>query len=238
MVGLHEFAGRLPETLSGGQSQRVAVARALVNEPKILLLDEPLSALDQKMREHMQTELRQLQRRLGITFILVTHDQEEAMALSDRIAVMNAGRIEQIAAPRELYESPKTHFVAQFVGSMGSLWGSTSSCDGNNAVIKTRTGVTLRGRGQVETNCPAEAFVRPENVHLGEGTNGANQIHGKVNNVAFKGLHFEVQLEIEGEQKLRMFVRPESMPADLKLGADVPVNFASSDTFIFERPHA
>src|SRR5690606_28816374 len=117
LVGLTDFRDRLPETLSGGQAQRVALARAFVNEPKILLLDEPLSALDQKMREHMQTELRELQRKLGITFILVTHDQEEALSLSDRIAVMNRGRIEQVASPRELYESPKSHFVAQFVGS-------------------------------------------------------------------------------------------------------------------------
>jgi spermidine/putrescine transport system ATP-binding protein len=237
MVGLHEFTARLPETLSGGQAQRVAVARALVNEPKILLLDEPLSALDQKMREHMQTELRQLQRRLGITFILVTHDQEEALALSDRIAVMNHGRIEQVATPRELYEAPRTHFVAQFVGSMGSLWGITKSCDNENAVIQTRSGKLLRGRGKVDAKSAAEAFVRPENVRLGEAGAEANSVIGKVSNIAFKGLHFELQLEIE-EQKMRMFVRPEIMPGDLKVGAIISVNFSVNDTFVFERPQA
>jgi spermidine/putrescine transport system ATP-binding protein len=238
MVGLDEFSERLPETLSGGQSQRVAVARALVNEPKILLLDEPLSALDQKMREHMQTELRQLQRRLGITFILVTHDQEEALALSDRIAVMSRGRIEQVASPRELYEAPQTHFVAQFVGSMGSLWGSTQAATEDETVIQTRTGVILRGRGHVEVGMPAEAFVRPENVRLGQGDGGSNRMSGKVMNVAFKGLHFEVQLEIEGEQKLRMFVRPDEMPSDVRIGTETLVHFAPKDTFIFERPQA
>ena len=124
LVGLWSHRDRLPETLSGGQAQRIALARAIVNEPKILLLDEPLSALDQKMREYMQTELRELQQRLGITFIFVTHDQEEALALSDRIGVMNNGFLEQVATPEELYERPNTHFVAQFVGSMGSIRGS------------------------------------------------------------------------------------------------------------------
>lgn len=123
LVGLGDFHHRMPETLSGGQAQRVALARAVVNKPKILLLDEPLSALDQKMREHMQTELRELQRRVGITFIFVTHDQEEAMALSDRVAVMNKGRLEQVSTPQELYSQPQTLFVAQFIGASGSVRG-------------------------------------------------------------------------------------------------------------------
>lgn len=238
LVGLEDFANRMPETLSGGQAQRVAVARALVNEPKILLLDEPLSALDQKMREHMQTELRQLQQRLGITFILVTHDQEEALALSDRIAVMNHGRIEQVASPRELYEAPKTHFVAKFVGSMGSIFGTAVGSEDGLATIQTRTGKKLRGRGQVSVQSLAEAFVRPENVFIGEGSPELNQLNGRVGNVAFKGLHFELQVLFEDDQKLRVFVRPEKMPADLKSGSTISVHFSPQDTFIFERPQA
>jgi len=129
MFGLKNFAGRKPETLSGGQQQRVAVARALVNEPRVLLLDEPLSALDQKMREHMQTELRALQKRLGLTFIYVTHDQEEAMILSDRIAVMNAGRLEQVSTPRDLFEKPASLFCHcfQFAGGLFRRRANTQS---------------------------------------------------------------------------------------------------------------
>lgn len=118
LVNMQAFAERFPETLSGGQAQRVAIARAIVNEPRILLLDEPLSALDQKLREHMQGELKSLQRKLGMTFIYVTHDQEEALVLSDRIGVMNNGVLEQVSTPHELYHKPKTSFVANFVGTM------------------------------------------------------------------------------------------------------------------------
>src|SRR5262245_2449623 len=116
LTRIAELANRRPAQLSGGQKQRVALARALVNEPEVLLLDEPLGALDLKLRRELQSELRSLQRRLGITFIHVTHDQEEALALSDRIAVMNAGRIDQIGTPEELYHRPRTRHVAQFLG--------------------------------------------------------------------------------------------------------------------------
>lgn len=124
LVQLPDFADRKIQTLSGGQQQRVALARALVNEPKVLLLDEPLSALDLKLRQAMQVELHALQRKVGITFIFVTHDQEEAMALSDRVAVMNHGRIEQVAAPADIYLKPKTSFVARFIGTMNEYNGA------------------------------------------------------------------------------------------------------------------
>lgn len=121
LVNMQDFSARYPETLSGGQAQRVAIARAIVNEPQVLLLDEPLSALDQKLREHMQTELKALQKKLGITFIYVTHDQEEALVLSDRVGVMNQGVLEQVSTPHELYNQPQTAFVANFVGSMTKI---------------------------------------------------------------------------------------------------------------------
>ncbi len=242
-VGLSDFATRLPETLSGGQAQRVAVARAIVNEPKILLLDEPLSALDQKMREHMQTELRSLQRRLGITFILVTHDQEEALALSDRIGVMSKGRLEQVSTPQALYENPQSHFVAQFVGSMGSVHGQSF---GAEPTIKLRTGEVIRGKGQIENGTQAEAFVRPDRVRLFENyelqtvkDSFANQVPVQITNIAFKGLHYEMTLEVDSPQhRLRALIPPSEMTDKIKIGSRVTAAFRPEDTFIFERPQA
>lgn len=240
-VGLADFAGRLPETLSGGQAQRVAVARAIVNEPKILLLDEPLSALDQKMREHMQTELRSLQRRLGITFILVTHDQEEALALSDRIGVMSRGRLEQVSTPQALYANPQSHFVADFVGSMGSARGESVG----EAALKLKSGDIVKGKGQVREAVAAEAFVRPDRVRLLNASDVAsakdkfpNQIPVQITNVAFRGLHYEVMLEIEQNQFLRALVTPDDMSDLVKVGSRVTAVFRPEDTFLFERPQA
>jgi spermidine/putrescine transport system ATP-binding protein len=124
LVQLEEYANRKPEQLSGGQRQRIAIARALVNNPKVLLLDEPLGALDQKLRKQMQVELKHLQKQLGVTFIFVTHDQEEALTMSDRIAVMNKGVLEQVGTPTEIYEQPATRFVAEFIGETNLLTGS------------------------------------------------------------------------------------------------------------------
>src|SRR6478752_7336606 len=137
VVRLGDFAGRRPSQLSGGQQQRVALARALVNLPSALLLDEPLAALDLKLRQAMQIELKRIQREVGITFVFVTHDQEEALTMSDRIAVMSQGRVEQIGSPRELYERPRTRFVAGFIGTSNLISGTVRELDGSTAVIDT-----------------------------------------------------------------------------------------------------
>lgn len=244
-VGLADFANRLPETLSGGQAQRVAVARAIVNEPKILLLDEPLSALDQKMREHMQTELRSLQRRLGITFILVTHDQEEALALSDRIGVMSRGRLEQVSSPQALYANPQSHFVADFVGSMGSARGQSLGSSGAEAALQLKTGELVKGKGRLQDGLSAEAFVRPDRVRLMTDAEASsakekfpNQVPVQITNVAFRGLHYEVMLEIEPQQSLRALVTPDDMSELVKVGSRVVAAFRPDDTFVFERPQA
>ena len=145
LVGLWDYRDRLPETLSGGQQQRVALARAVINRPKILLLDEPLSALDKKMRESMREELRNLQRKVGITFIFVTHDQEEALALSDRVAIMNHGRLEQVSSPSDLYHHPETLFVAQFVGDSASYRSNSTDCWYQNEVAISHLFINLFG---------------------------------------------------------------------------------------------
>jgi putative spermidine/putrescine transport system ATP-binding protein len=185
LVGLDRFAGRFPRRMSGGQQQRVALARALVIRPRILLLDEPLSNLDAKLREEMQIELRQIQRASGTTTILVTHDQGEAMALSDRIVVMNKGRVEQIAAPHEAYARPATAFVASFLGK-------------TNVLAAHGEGATLRigdGRWQLGSpvNGPQQATVRPERIAFADAT--APSLGGTVKTRIFQGNHWLYQID-------------------------------------------
>src|SRR5689334_10612743 len=170
MVALGGFGGRRPSQLSGGQRQRVALARALVNEPSVLLLDEPLGALDLKLREQMQVELKDIQRRVGITFIYVTHDQGEALSMSDRVAVFNLGRIEQIGSPAEIYEHPRTTFVAGFVGVSNVLSGATA------AAI---------------TGLPTAFSIRPEKIRLANGSGGVPEgccrVQGQIESVLYYG---------------------------------------------------
>ena len=177
LVSLAGFENRWPETLSGGQQQRVALARALINRPKILLLDEPLSALDMKLREKMQAELKTLQQKTGITFIFVTHDQGEALALSDRIAVMNKGRIEQVGTPQEIYENPASLFVADFVGE--------------SSMIQENGGVRV---------------IRPQNLKCSEASSRDDLSYtGKVIQTLFRGTEIELVIELQNQQTLRFF---------------------------------
>src|SRR5262245_53092184 len=164
VVRLAEFADRRPHQLSGGQQQRVALARALVNYPSALLLDEPLGALDLKLRQAMQLELKRIQREVGIAFIYVTHDQEEALTMSDRIAVMNDGKVEQIATPEEIYDQPATVFVAGFIGQ-ANLWrAEVRSRDGDHVEVEALGGARLRARPTGELDGAVTLMVRPERV--------------------------------------------------------------------------
>jgi spermidine/putrescine transport system ATP-binding protein len=156
------FAERRPETLSGGQAQRVAIARALVNKPKVLLLDEPLSALDQKLREHMQRELRALQRKLGLTFIYVTHDQDEALALSDRIAIMDHGVLEYVGSPQEIFTIPENHFVSDFVGQRSHLQGELTEITPEFLTLKLTDGSLVKSR----YNMPVSELKIGMKLHL------------------------------------------------------------------------
>jgi len=167
LVGLRPQAGRYPHQMSGGQQQRVALARALAIEPKVLLLDEPLSALDAKVRRQLRDEIRRIQLMIGITTLFVTHDQEEALAMGDRVGVMSAGKLEQIAAPAELYDRPKTRFVAEFVGLTNRIPGTA---DGDRVGILGTSIPLLPGSA---TRGPVIALVRPENLRLTVSTNGA-----------------------------------------------------------------
>ncbi|HEX5584578.1 ABC transporter ATP-binding protein, partial [Gaiella sp.] len=185
LVDLAGREDRKPRQLSGGQQQRVALARAIVNNPRVLLLDEPLGALDLKLRKQMQLELKRIQNEVGITFVHVTHDQEEAMTMADTIAVMNAGRIEQLGTPTELYEHPRTAFVASFLGKSNLLDGTVAG----NGVVRLADGTEIRA-GTNGAQGAISIGVRPEKISLGEG--GANRLDGSVKESAYIGVATEV----------------------------------------------
>ena len=188
MVDLEGFETRKVATLSGGQQQRIAIARALVNEPQILLLDEPLGALDLKMRKEMQLELKSMHERLGITFIYVTHDQEEALTMSDKIVVMSEGRMQQIGTPEDIYNEPKNAFVADFIGESNIFTGIMTD------KLKVRfCGAEFTCVDDVEHGRLVEVVVRPEDVEITTPANGA--ITGTVTSVVFKGVHYEITVE-------------------------------------------
>ncbi len=171
LIALDGYGERMPGELSGGQRQRVAIARALAVEPQVLLLDEPLSALDLKLRQHMRAELRSLQQRTGVTFIYITHDQSEALAMSDRVAVMSEGLLQQVATPRALYDNPATPFVARFVGETNAIAGKVAAVEGGIATLDTALG-PLRGRAQgAQPGQAATIYIRPEALMTGAGPN-------------------------------------------------------------------
>ena len=197
MVSMTDYEDRDVESLSGGQQQRVAIARAIVNQPKVLLLDEPLAALDLKMRKDMQIELKEMHRKLGITFIYVTHDQEEALTLSDTIVVMNEGKIQQIGTPTDIYNEPQNSFVADFIGESNIL---------NGKMIQDRL-VEFAGH---EFECVDEGFgenvdvdvvVRPEDIYIMNKTEGA-QLTAKVKTCIFKGVHYEMLVDTDTHHEL------------------------------------
>ncbi|MBR1814070.1 MAG: ABC transporter ATP-binding protein [Lachnospiraceae bacterium] len=203
LVDLEGFEGRSVSTLSGGQQQRIAIARALVNEPEILLLDEPLGALDLKMRKEMQLELKDMHNRLGITFIYVTHDQEEALTMSDTIVVMSEGKIQQIGKPEDIYNEPKNAFVADFIGESNIFNGIMTGH------LKARfCGGEFDCVDDVEEGTHITAVVRPEDVIITKPEEGT--IRGKVSSVIFKGMHYEITVE---SGKSEMVIQSVRTPA-------------------------
>lgn len=230
LVHLGGFEQRLPGTLSGGQGQRVALARALVNEPRVLLLDEPLSALDQKLKESMQTELRLLQKKLGITFICVTHDQQEAFALSDRVAVMNKGRFEQLSEPKDLYRQPASLFTAQFVGSMVGL---SVEIEGEGFQFQGRK--LTPGRQIGDRRGRARAMVRPENLRiLINGDSEENSITGRLVQLTFRGLFVEAHVDLGGENIIQMVATPAMIDSlNVREGQKLNLGFKACDTSLF-----
>jgi spermidine/putrescine transport system ATP-binding protein len=205
VVRLSEFADRRPSQLSGGQQQRVALARALVNFPSALLLDEPLAALDLKLREAMQFELKRIQREVGITFVFVTHDQGEALTMSDRIAVMSEGRVEQIGTPEEIYNSPASLFVAGFIGSANLLPGDVVGTDGDDTVVALTAGHTVRARTDLErpAGVPVSVMLRPERLTASAtARDDGRSIEGTVADVVFQGATARIVVHLKDESEV------------------------------------
>ena len=229
-VGLPGAQDKRVDQLSGGQKQRVAIARSLVLEPTLLLLDEPLGALDLKLREHMKIELKQLQADFGTTFVYITHDQSEALVLSDRVAVMNAGRFEQVGTPQELYYQPRTPFVAGFVGANNRVAGKAARVEGEMAELVTAEGlaVSARASGAIVAGDAVEAFVRPEAIDLARAAAelppGAQRFSGRVESLLFDGANSAVLVREESTRaEIRIALPQTGRYADLR--ADEPVAF-------------
>lgn len=192
LVNLDGFGSRMPDSLSGGQQQRIAIARAIVNEPKVLLLDEPLGALDLKLRQDMQYELVRLKNELGITFVFVTHDQEEALTMSDTIVVMNQGYIQQVGSPESIYNEPKNAFVADFIGESNIVSG-TMLQDRLVEIFGVKFPCVDEGFG---TNKPVDVVIRPEDIDLVKPEEGL--LTGRVTSLIFKGVHYEMEVHANG----------------------------------------
>jgi spermidine/putrescine transport system ATP-binding protein len=210
----------------------VAIARSLVLEPTLLLLDEPLGALDLKLREHMKIELKQLQAAFGTTFVYITHDQSEALVLSDHVAVMNNGRFEQVGTPQELYYAPRTPFVAGFVGANNRLEGSAARIDGELVELRSRLGLVIRAKitGAISVGDAVAAFVRPEIVNLaraaGELSSGGQVLHGRVHSVLFDGANSAVLVDEQTTNAQFHIALPQTGRfADLRAGEDVAFGF-------------
>lgn len=230
LVGLSGLESRYPLQLSGGQQQRVALARALVIEPRVLLMDEPLSNLDAKLRVRMREELKGMQRKLGITTIYVTHDQEEAMTLSDRIAIMNRGRALQVGAPSEVYSSPSNLFVATFIGRSSVLRGYAVRREGDRVELELNSRVRLVGTpsDKLREGSEVVAVVRPEDVSLSP-TPGANDIEGVVELTMYLGSHKQLRVSVGGE-RLIVYVDPDVSLAE---GERVRVYVRPSDVLVY-----
>ncbi|MGF1550946.1 MAG: ABC transporter ATP-binding protein [Paracoccaceae bacterium] len=229
MVQMKDFGGRRPTQLSGGQQQRIALARALVFDPELVLMDEPLGALDKQLREHMQLEVKHLHERLGVTVVYVTHDQSEALTMSDRIAVFNDGVIQQLAPPEDLYERPENAFVAQFIGENNTLRGRVASVRDDVAEVRLDAGPTVKA---LAVNCEGEGArtqlsIRPERVRLGERAHD-NRLQGRVEELIYLGDHIRCRLSVAGDDFVVKIPNNDAQSM-LRVGEETAVGWATED---------
>jgi len=232
LVGLSGMGRRKPRQLSGGQQQRVALARAIIGNPKLLLLDEPLAALDRGLRQTMQIELKNIQNELGISFVFVTHDQEEALTMSDRIVVMNGGRIVQIGTPSEVYDHPHSEFVARFVGESNLFAGSLAQIGDGLVELTTGHGETIRLRQDADAPAgeQATALIRPERLYLHDGDEPGDasewgRLSATLRQSVFLGTDYQLICDLPGGRSLKAFVRDTGRDSVSRLERGAPVTF-------------
>lgn len=229
MVQMSDFEGRRPAQLSGGQQQRIALARSLVFEPDLVLMDEPLGALDKQLRERMQYEIKHIHERLGVTVVYVTHDQSEALTMSDRVAVFNDGQIQQLASPADLYERPKNAFVAQFIGENNRLKAVVSKIQDDYVHAKTENGTTLIAKN---INCGAVGSqttlsVRPERVSV--ANDGENTVKAEVLELIYLGDHIRCRMNVEKDDEFIVKVPNSANHTDLAIGQKTRVSWSIDD---------
>ncbi len=228
LVRLGHLKDRKPSQLSGGQQQRIALSRALVYEPKVVLMDEPFSALDKQLREHMQLEIRELHRNLGLTVIFVTHDQGEALTMSDRVAVLNLGKIEQLDTPAGLYDRPRTRFVAQFIGETNLLEGTLKAQADGIATVELALGGTIACRTDLNPlpGAPVLISVRPERLRLDDKQASGNSLPVRIEDDVYHGDHVRLHLTC-GEQ--RLVAKADRRDGSRSVGTQAFAGFASDD---------
>ncbi|KZD07605.1 ABC transporter ATP-binding protein [Oceanibaculum pacificum] len=232
MVRLDGMAQRHPAQLSGGQQQRVALARALVFEPKLVLMDEPLGALDKQLREHMQIEIKHIHESLGVTVVYVTHDQSEALTMSDRIAVFNDGMIQQIDAPEAVYESPQNSFVAHFIGESNALHGRIERIEGQDCAVRLEDGAEVRARAVNVAGAGSRTSLsfRPEKVHLAPASElYPNALPAQVRETIYHGDHVRIRLAVAGNEEFMVKMRFRADRPIPRAGERLEISFAIAD---------
>lgn len=231
MVQLGAFHERKPIQLSGGQQQRVALARALVFEPEVVLMDEPLGALDKKLREQMQMDIRDIHHRLGLTIVFVTHDQTEALTMSDRIAIFNHGKIEQIGGPSEIYDRPKTQFVAEFIGETNLLNGKVTSFSNGilNVTLEGGQAIRVASSNSLEPGKHVKVSVRPEQIEIGPSGEGQNQLKVRITDIVYHGDHLQVQADTGSRSVVIKATRKAITP---QVGQEVTGSFSPEQCWI------
>ena len=243
LVRLERFADRFARQLSGGQQQRVAIARAIVFHPSVVLMDEPLGALDKNLRYAMQVEIKEIQQRLGMTVVYVTHDQEEAMNMSDRIAIMNNGRIEQVGRPAEIYENPASTFIARFLGEANLIEGTVDGVANGIATLRTANGLPLRARAVLAATGTANLFVRPERVTMAPGADApagpaagfgvaSNRADGRVIHTSFLGNILRHTVEIGPGTRVTVDVQNARSDAIPAAGSNVELSWRVDDSVV------